>query len=140
MADLFILLWVAHLLADYPLQPDWMARRKAGWTEGDTDPHPGQHHHGWGANLIHAGVHVAACGIALLIGAVVLGADIGPAGGALALAWIGVTHALIDRRWPVVWWMRAARQGRWAQHGGAAHVDQAAHVLAIATAAIALTA
>ncbi|WP_107080183.1 DUF3307 domain-containing protein [Streptomyces sp. NBRC 109706] len=140
MADLFVLLFVAHLLADYPLQTDRLAGRKAGWTEGPEDPNPGLHHHGWGANLIHAGTHVLVCGIALLAGVVVLGADISPAGGMLALAWIGVTHSLIDRRWPVVWWLEHTGQKEFLRHGGAAHVDQAAHLLVLVIAAVALAA
>lgn len=45
---LFALLYAAHLAADYPLQTDRQAVRKAGWTEGDADAHPGRHHHGGG--------------------------------------------------------------------------------------------
>ncbi|MFC9067917.1 MULTISPECIES: DUF3307 domain-containing protein [Streptomyces] len=139
-ADLLLLLYVAHLLADYPLQTDHQAQRKAGWTEGPGDPHPGRHHHGWGANAIHAATHIAACGTALLIGTAVLGWTLPPLPATGALLWIGTTHSLIDRRWPVAWWMRVARQQQWAQHGGAAHVDQALHITALAIAALALTA
>ncbi|MFE6766670.1 hypothetical protein [Streptomyces sp. NPDC057689] len=46
----------------------------------------------------------------------------------------------MDRRWPVAVWMRGARQQKWAAAGGAAHVDQAAHVLVLAVAALTLTA
>ncbi|WP_244291046.1 hypothetical protein [Streptomyces virginiae] len=52
------------------------------------------------------------------------------------MLWIGATHGFIDRRWPVAAWMRIARQAGWAAHGGAAHVDQTAHVLALTLAAL----
>ncbi|MFD7531937.1 hypothetical protein ACFV8E_30775 [Streptomyces sp. NPDC059849] len=63
-AALFVQLYVAHMLSDYPFQTDRQATRKAGWTEGTTDPHPGRHHHGWGPNLVHARTHVLVSAIA----------------------------------------------------------------------------
>lgn len=128
-AELFILLYVAHLAADYPLQTDHQAAHKADCSAA-----------GWRANLTHAATHVAACGVALTISAVVLGSGAGAWASAAALAWIGATHSVIDRRWPVRWWMRIARQEGFAQHGGAAHVDQTAHVIALAVAALFLAA
>ncbi|MFE1251204.1 hypothetical protein [Streptomyces sp. NPDC058735] len=47
----------------------------------------------------------------------------------LALAWVGISHGFIDRRWPVDRWMSFAGQSGFKAHGGAAHVDQAAHVV-----------
>lgn len=128
-AELFILLYAAHLAADYPLQTDHQAAHKA---DGGGA--------GWRANLAHAGTHVAACGVALLVGGLVLGTGAGVWASVLALVWIGGTHAVIDRRWPVRWWMRVARQETFAQHGGAAHVDQTAHILALVVAALVLAA
>lgn len=139
-AETFILLYLGHLVADYPLQPDWQAKCKAGWDEGPDDAHPGRHHHGWGANLAHAATHVLVCAVTLIVGDLALGLDIPDTPAVLALAWIGGSHALIDRRRIVAWWMRHARQTAWAQHGGAAHVDQTAHVLALGMAALALAA
>ncbi|MFF4821278.1 DUF3307 domain-containing protein [Kitasatospora sp. NPDC001309] len=123
----FVLL-TAHWLADYPFQTDAQAKRKAGWTEGDKDPHPGRHHHGWGANLAHAATHVITSAALLLVAAAVL--DLRPSlpAAAGALVWLGVSHSVIDRRWPVARWMSWARQAGFAAHGGAAHVDQTAHV------------
>jgi len=46
------------------------------------------------------------------------------------------THALIDRRWPVREWMDRAGASRFRQHGGAAHVDQAMHHVALYAAAL----
>ncbi|MYS39144.1 MULTISPECIES: DUF3307 domain-containing protein [unclassified Streptomyces] len=128
-ASVFLLLYVAHLLADYPLQTDHQAGHKAACGVA-----------GWRANLAHAATHVAVCSLALAVAAVVLDEGIGVLPGAAAVVLIGVTHAVIDRRWPVEAWMRIARQRKWAAAGGAAHVDQTAHVLVLAVAALALTA
>jgi hypothetical protein len=126
---LFALLYVAHLLADYPLQTDHQSGCKA--ERGAA---------GWRANLSHAGTHVAASAALLAIGALALDLHIPLAAAAAGLAWIGATHALIDRRWPIQWWMHHTRQAAFAQHGGAAHVDQTAHITAIAIAALAIAA
>jgi hypothetical protein len=77
-----LLVWgiVLHLIADWPLQNDWMANNKA-------DLHNV-------AGYVHAGIH------GLLL-ALVFGWAAAP----LALA-----HLLIDTRKPVVWWSRLVRQ------------------------------
>lgn len=128
-ATLFILLYIAHLAADYPLQTDHQAACKADRSAA-----------GWRANLAHAGTHALTCGVALAVGATALDLTIGWAEASIGIAWIGVTHSLIDRRRGVQWWMRHARQPQFAQHGGAAHVDQTAHVIALAAAALAIAA
>ncbi|MFG2733924.1 DUF3307 domain-containing protein [Streptomyces harbinensis] len=128
-AEVFILMYCGHLLADYPLQTDHQAAHKAARTLT-----------GWIANATHAVTHVAACGLLLAVGAVALGWSLPIVPALAALAWIGGTHAVIDRRWPVAWWMRVARQRGWAKAGGAAHVDQTAHVVVLAAAALALAA
>ncbi len=127
---LFILLYLGHLLADYPLQTDHQAAHKADRCAA-----------GWAANLTHAATHVATCAAALTLGTLVLDDVIVSVPAALvALLWIGSTHAFIDRRWPVQWWMNHTGQSSWAANGGAAHVDQTAHVLALVLAALALAA
>lgn len=139
-AEIAFLLYVGHLLADYPLQTDHQAGCKAGWIEDDKGAHPGQHHHGWGANLTHAATHVVTCGLLLATGSLVLDWDLPLLPATVAVLWIGATHSFIDRRWPIRWWMTFARQPKWAQRGGAAHVDQAAHITALAAAALYLAA
>lgn len=128
-AALFILLYVAHLLADYPFQTDHQAGHKADCGAA-----------GWRANLAHAGTHLLISALALLAGAMALDLAVGLLPATAALLWITGSHAFIDRRWPVARWMTLARQAGWAQHGGAAHVDQTAHITAIALAALALAA
>lgn len=128
-ATIFVLLYVAHLLADYPLQTDHQAGCKADRTAA-----------GWRANLSHAGMHVLASAVALAVGALVLDLHLAVPVAAAGLLWIGASHSCIDRRWPIRWWMEHARQSAFAQHGGAAHVDQTAHVTCLLIAALALAA
>ncbi|MFD5547548.1 DUF3307 domain-containing protein [Streptomyces goshikiensis] len=129
-ASLFVLLYIGHLLADYPFQTDHQAAHKAGCGR-----------EGWTANVAHAATHVATCAIALTIGAVALNDVTLSAPVAFgALVWIGATHAFIDRRWPVQWWMNRTGQASWAANGGAVHVDQTAHIAALVVAALCLSA
>ncbi|MER6251129.1 DUF3307 domain-containing protein [Streptomyces sp. NPDC001584] len=128
-AEIAFLLYLGHLLADYPFQTDHQAAHKAGC--GRT---------GWAANITHAATHVLTCTLLLAIGSVLLGWQLPLLPAVVAVLWIGGTHGFIDRRWPVAAWMRIARQSGWAAHGGAAHVDQTAHVLALTLAALFLAA
>jgi hypothetical protein len=89
-----LLVWgiVAHLIADWPLQNDWMANGKAWpwrWSVVGLAP-----------AFVHATIH--AFFLAFLFGywpGVVL----------------GVLHLLIDTRIPVEWWSRLVRQTQPAQ-------------------------
>ncbi|MFB7953406.1 DUF3307 domain-containing protein [Streptomyces sp. NPDC056045] len=128
-ADLAFLLYLGHLLADYALQTDHQAEHKAG---------PGWK--GWAANLTHAATHVVVCGLLLALGAAVLGWRLPLLPALAALLWIGATHAFIDRRWPVRWWMTHTGSEDWIDRGGAAHVDQTTHIAALVVAALCLSA
>ncbi|MFE2850583.1 DUF3307 domain-containing protein [Streptomyces lavendulae] len=128
-ATIFVLLYVAHLVADYALQTDHQAEHKMQRTR-----------EGWTANLGHAGTHAITTAVALGIGWGLLDLTVSlPAAGA-ALAWITATHSVIDRRWPVTWWMANTGSEDWISRGGAAHVDQTAHVTALAIAALGMAA
>lgn len=129
-AATFILLYVAHMLADYPFQTDHQAAHKA--DRGAA---------GWRANLAHAGTHVIACVAVLAVGAAALG-ELHPAlwRAAVAVVWIGASHSVIDRRRGVAWWMDHTGQCGFREHGGAAHVDQTAHLVALAIAALVIAA
>lgn len=128
-AEIAFLLYVGHLLADYPLQTDHQAGRKA---------HASRE--GWTANLTHAATHVVTCGLLLATGNALLSWHLPLLPATAAVLWIGATHSVIDRRWPIARWMTFARQAAWAQRGGAAHVDQAAHITVLAAAALYLAA
>ena len=80
VSDLLIWGIVLHLIADWPLQNDWMANNKANLR------HP--------AGYIHAGIH------GLLFSLIFWWA-------AIPLA---LVHLLIDTRKPVVWWSQLVRQ------------------------------
>lgn len=126
-ASLFVLLYVAHLIADYALQTDHQAAHKAD---------PGRP--GWTADLAHAATHAAVTALMLGVGAVALHHGPGIAAAALAVAFIAATHAFIDRRWPIRVLMARTGQRGFYEQGGAAHVDQVAHVTVLLLAALAL--
>jgi hypothetical protein len=77
-----LMIWglVAHLVADWPLQNDWMANNKANLRSP--------------AGYVHATIH------GLLL-ALVFGWVAAP---------LALSHLLIDTRKPVVWWSRLVRQ------------------------------
>ncbi|MEU7149184.1 DUF3307 domain-containing protein [Streptomyces sp. NPDC045456] len=118
----------AHYAADYLFQGDRMSKRKSGWTEDDTDPQPGRHHHGWGTNQLHALAHTATELVVLGLMALVLDMPLPVVGVAVAVVWIHVTHSLIDRRWPVRLWMAHTGSKDFIDRGGMPLVDQAMHI------------
>ncbi|MCX4681303.1 DUF3307 domain-containing protein [Streptomyces sp. NBC_01433] len=124
-ATLFILLYAAHLVSDYALQTDTQAEHKALRSAA-----------GWRALLSHAGTHVVASAVALGAGAVLLDLPLTlPVAGGV-LAWVGLSHGFVDRRWPVQWWMEHTGSTDFFQKGGAPLVDQTAHVTALLLAAL----
>ncbi len=96
---------VAHLLADWVLQNDWMARNKTSLA------HP--------AAWTHAGIHAVLLALAL---------------GWQAGLVLGFVHMLVDTRVPVAWWMRAFKKCTQAPEASsiALWLDQAIHILCIA--------
>jgi hypothetical protein len=72
---------VAHLVADWLLQNDWMALNKANL----------RHPAGWVHGLIHG---------------LLMGWALGWLGGLV----LGIVHVLIDVRSPVDWWMRVVKK------------------------------
>jgi hypothetical protein len=116
-AAVLLLLYVAHLVADYALQTDAMSAHKAG---------PGLA--GWRANLTHASVHAAGYLVLLFGAGALLHLHFGVGLVLGAVAWVAGTHAFIDRRWLVTWWMEHTGSKDFIAVGGAAHVDQVAHI------------
>jgi hypothetical protein len=96
---------IAHLVADWLLQNDWMALNKVKLS------HPA----GW----VHAGLHGLCLGLAL-----------GPLAGAV----LGVVHLLLDTRVPVDWWIRVFKKSDKAPEARliAICTDQVMHIAAIA--------
>ena len=96
---------VAHLVADWLLQNDWMALNKTKlW-------HPA----GW----VHASIHALLLGLAL-----------GWSGGIV----LGVFHLLLDTGRPVNWWIRVFKKCDHAPLAGLIRIwtDQVMHIAAIA--------
>lgn len=150
-----LLIWgiVLHLIADWPLQSDWMATKKMlranlGMIPGDgmtTAPSRMHPYTLWfvrhPAAYIHAGIH----GLFL---AIVFGWVAAP---------IAVAHLIIDCRWPVAKWSQLMRQTQptlvWVRlrevnkivpHYSMGHevriwTDQVFHIACIAIAAILVT-
>jgi hypothetical protein len=110
--DLMIWGLVAHLIADWPLQNDWMANNKAKLG------HP--------AGVVHAAIHGALLALVFGVWAVPL----------------AVAHYVIDLRRPVAWWSRLIRQtqpgGRGYDVGLEVRfwTDQVFHIICIAAAAL----
>lgn len=156
-SDLLIWGLVAHLIADWPLQNDWMANNKmrrrpafrvydgGGSAEGEDgalwfDRHP--------AAYVHSGIH-----------GVLLSLVFGPMAGFV----LALVHLVIDCRWPVAKWSRLVRQTQpqgvtvlkqeqTPQGSGAWHVpvvdigtevrfwtDQVFHIACVAVAALLVT-
>jgi len=128
-ADLFLALYVGHLLADYAFQTDTMVERKADKNAA-----------GWRANIAHSGCHLATSTVLLVVVALTL--DLHPSIPAclVALGWVTATHSAIDRRRGITWWMEHTGSPGFIAVGGAAHVDQVAHItLGIMPAALLIT-
>ena len=96
---------VAHLIADWVLQNDWMARNKS--------------------NLVHPAALVH-----FLINAVLMGLALGWIAGLI----LGAVHVLIDTRLPMEWWRGFFRQTADGPYGviTAVWADQVLHITAIA--------
>ncbi|MFI5491349.1 DUF3307 domain-containing protein [Actinoplanes sp. NPDC051859] len=82
----------AHQLADHIFQTDADAAAKTyvGW-------------HGWRHLLIHVGTYHATALVMLVVTAVVLDVPLTFTGVVAGFGFSAVTHAILDRRWPVRW-------------------------------------
>ncbi|MEU7908989.1 DUF3307 domain-containing protein [Actinoplanes sp. NPDC049118] len=82
----------AHQLADHIVQTDTDANAKIapGWT-------------GWRHLLIHVGTYHATALVMLVITAVALDVPLTMVGMFAGLGFSAVSHAILDRRWPVRW-------------------------------------
>jgi Protein of unknown function (DUF3307) len=121
-ATVFLVLLAGHLLGDWVAQTDWQATTKT---------------RSWAALTAHVASYHLLMGLLLLIPIL---RDGWPAGKALAaLAASAITHAVIDRRWPVRARMRAAGSPGFATvEWGVIAVDQALHLFILAMLAVLL--
>ena len=121
-ATVFLILLAGHVLGDWVAQTDWQATTKT---------------RSWAALTAHVASYHLLMGLLLLIPIL---RDGWPAGKALAaLAASAITHAVIDRRWPVRALMRAAGSPGFATiEWGVIAVDQALHLFILAMLAVLL--
>jgi Protein of unknown function (DUF3307) len=121
-AIVFLVLLAGHLLGDWVAQNDWQATNKT---------------RSWAALTAHVASYHLLMGLLLLIPIV---RDGWPAGKALAALTVSaLTHAVIDRRWPVRALMRAAGSpGFAAVEWAVIAVDQALHLFILAMLAVLL--
>ena len=96
---------VAHLVADWILQNDWMARNKVSLR------HP--------ASWTHSSIQAMCLGLAL---------------GWQAGLVLGILHLLIDTRVPLLWWIRIFKKSDSSPESGAIQIglDQTVHIACIA--------
>lgn len=110
----------AHQLADHIVQTDTDANAKAA---------PGLN--GWCHLLIHVGTYHITALVMLVVTAVALDVPLTVAGMVAGLGFSAVTHAILDRRWPVRWILQhtgsAAFADRMSPICGMYLADQALH-------------
>jgi hypothetical protein len=121
-AAVAVTLYAGHQLADHVLgQTDRQARDKTlpGWP-------------GWRACLEHVAQYHLVLTVMLGVVWMVLDLPLSPLGMLAGLWWSGITHAILDRRWPVQWISRHTGSPEFVKPGhplpGAYLVDQATHL------------
>jgi hypothetical protein len=136
----YVVLTVGHTLADHLFgQTDWQASNKAAPTPEEVVG-GARKHRGWAANLAHVALyHLTLVALGLLAW-LALPLWWSLSGVVAALVWSIVTHAFVDRRWPVRWLLKKTGNEEFAtpKLGGLNGVylaDQALHTLALAIAA-----
>jgi hypothetical protein len=121
-AIVFLVLLAGHLLGDWVAQTDWQATNKT---------------RSWAALVAHVASYHLLMGLLLLIPILRDGWSAEKALAALTVS--ALTHALIDRRWPVRALLRAAGSPGFATvEWGVIAVDQALHLFILAMLALVL--
>jgi hypothetical protein len=121
-AIVFLVLLAGHLLGDWVAQTDWQATNKT---------------RSWAALAAHVASYHLIVGLLLLIPVRRDGWPVGKALAALTVS--AITHAVIDRRWPVRALMRAAGSPEFATvEWGVIAADQALHLFILAMLALLL--
>jgi hypothetical protein len=130
-AAVFATLYAGHMLADHVLgQTDRQALGKSapGWR-------------GWGWCLAHVAQYHLVLAAMLAVAGWVLTLPLSPVGVVAGLGFSAVTHAVLDRRWPVVWILRHTGSAPFAETEQGRYVaDQSLHVAALWVAALLIAA
>lgn len=131
-AAVYALLHAAHQAGDFLAQTDTQAQRKPCAADRPVEC---TEQESWGALLGHVTTYHLTQAAALAVGNRLLGLGLTPTRTLAGIAISAVTHALIDRRWPVRYWMDHTGSADFRARGGAPDVDQAMHHIALALAA-----
>lgn len=129
-ATLFAALIVGHLLGDFLIQQHtWSTRKtKPGWV-------------GRAWCTVHAVTYGAACWAVLALAIAVEGLRVDGTTVAVAMVANAALHGFLDRRWPLVWIIRATGSGPWLDRDPRALLifDQVVHAVMLYAVAIAIT-
>jgi hypothetical protein len=127
----------AHHAGDFLFQTDHQAARKPGPDDRTVDCSEVE---SWWCNQAHVASYHAAQVAGLLVANRALGLRLKPSRvlAGVALSW--ATHSVIDRRWPVRWWMdNTGSHDFRTKAGGGMHVDQTLHHLCLWASALVIT-
>jgi hypothetical protein len=140
-AAVWATLAAGHNVADHVFgQTDWQAARKGAPSPaevaGGVSPR-----RGWAACLAHVAQYHLVLGVLLTVVWAVLDLPLGWVGVSAGLAVSVGTHALLDRRWPVIWLLEHTGKAQFARLSagglnGPYAADQALHGLALVSAAL----
>lgn len=117
-------LTAAHHVGDFMLQTDHQAACKPGPEDRAVVCSESE---SWRALAGHIASYHAVQVAGLLVANRALGLKLKPGRVLAGVALSAATHAVIDRRWPVRWWMDNTGSAAFREHGGAMHVDQTMH-------------
>lgn len=131
ITSLFAALLVGHLIGDYLIQQHTWSTRKV---------EPGWAGRAW--CTVHAVTYAATCWVVLAVAVAVDGLTVNQIAVAVAMAANAALHGFLDRRWPLVWIIRATGSGSWLDADPRALLifDQVVHVITLYAIAVGITA
>ncbi len=114
-----------HDVGDFLLQTDHQAARKPCTEDRLAECSEAE---SWRCLAAHVASYHAAQVVGLVVANRALGLKLSPGRVLAGVAVSAVTHAVIDRRWPVRWWMdHTGSHDFRVKAGGGMHVDQTMH-------------
>ena len=145
VAGLWATLAAGHNVADHVFgQTDWQAARKGAPSAAEVADGVSPRR-GWVACLAHVTQYHLVLGVLLTVVWAVIDLPLGWVGVSAGLAVSAGTHALLDRRWPVIWLLEHTGKAQFARLStgginGPYTADQALHGLALFSAALLMAA
>lgn len=122
ITTMFAALIVGHLFGDFIIQQHtWSTRKTApGWT-------------GRAWCTVHAVTYGAACWAVLAVAVAIEGIAVNGSAVAIGMVVNAALHGFLDRRWPLVWLVRASGSGQWLDADPRALFifDQVVHVITL---------